>query len=158
MTTVQSTANREITISRLIHAPRELVFDAWTDPKHLIKWWGPQGFTNTFHEINVKPGGVWRFIMHGPDGVDYPNFIIFRELVKPERITWTHGEDENEATHFQSSAIFEREGNHTRLTLKSLFPTAEERDRVIREYGAIEGGNSTLDSLEEYVAQMISNG
>lgn len=66
----------------------------WTDPKH-IAWWGPNGFTNTIHEMNVKPGGVWRFIMHGPDGTDYPNKILFIEVVKPERLVYTHGSDED---------------------------------------------------------------
>lgn len=78
------TADREIVISRLIHAPRELVFKVWTDPKHVAHWWGPNGFTNTIHEMDVRPGGVWRFIMHGPDGVDYPNKIVYKEVVKPQ--------------------------------------------------------------------------
>lgn len=68
---------------RTIDAPRDLVFDAWTDPAHVGQWWGPDGFTTTTHEIDIRPGGVWRFTMHGPDGVDYPNEIAFEEIVPP---------------------------------------------------------------------------
>src|SRR5688500_17668783 len=76
-----TTEDRELVITRLLNAPRELVFEAWTDPKQLLQWWGPKGFTNTFHTIEVKPGGVWKFIMHGPDGVNYPNQIIYHKIV-----------------------------------------------------------------------------
>jgi uncharacterized protein YndB with AHSA1/START domain len=64
-----SSVDREIITSRVYDAPRELVFKAWTDPKHIARWWGPNGFTTTIHEMDVRPGGAWRFIMHGPDGV-----------------------------------------------------------------------------------------
>src|SRR5450631_188479 len=95
------TSDREIVITRVFDAPRELVFKAWTDPKHLVHWWGPNGFTNTFHEVDIRPGGVWRFTMHGPDGVDYPNRIVFEEIVKPERIVYAHsGGEENDLAQF----------------------------------------------------------
>ena len=73
----------EIVTTRLLNAPRALVFEAWTDPHHVAQWWGPNGFTNTIHEMDVTPGGVWRFVMHGPDGVDYPNRIVYIEVVNP---------------------------------------------------------------------------
>ena len=72
-------AEREISITRLFDAPRELVFEAWTDPEQVVQWWGPHGFTTTIHEMDVRPGGVWRFIMHGPDGTDYDNRVVFEE-------------------------------------------------------------------------------
>jgi uncharacterized protein YndB with AHSA1/START domain len=84
----KDTSDREIVFTRTFDAPCELVFEAWTDPKHLMQWWGPNGFTNTIHEINVKPGGIWRFIMHGPDGVNYSNKIIYDEVVAPERLVF----------------------------------------------------------------------
>src|SRR4051812_20636889 len=83
-------AEREISMTRIFDAPRELVFKAWSDPEHLAQWWGPKDFTNTFHEFDWQPGGVWRFTMHGPDGVDYKNRIIFVEIVKPERLVYSH--------------------------------------------------------------------
>jgi uncharacterized protein YndB with AHSA1/START domain len=68
---------RTIVTTRVFDAPRELVFEAWTNPKHLVQWWGPHGFTTTIRAIDARPGGVWRFVMHGPDGVDYENRIVY---------------------------------------------------------------------------------
>jgi len=75
---------------RVFDAPRDLVFSMWMDPEHISRWWGPRGFTTTTQEMEFKPGGVWRHIMHGPDGRDYPNKIIYREIVRPERIVYSH--------------------------------------------------------------------
>ena len=80
-----STTDREIVTTGVVDAPRARVFEAWTDPTHVAQWWGPDGFTNTIQEMDVRPGGVWRLVMHGPDGVDYKNKSIFDEIVKPER-------------------------------------------------------------------------
>lgn len=150
-----STADREIVITRVFDAPRELVFKAWTDPKHVAQWWGPNGFTNTIHEMDVRPGGVWRFIMHGPDGVDYPNKIVFIEVVKPERLVYAHGSDkEDDPEQFDVTITFAEQGDKTHLTMRSLFQSAAERDRVVKEHGAIEGGNQTLARFAEHLAQM----
>src|SRR5215210_6810903 len=81
---------QEIISRRIIDAPRELVFRAFSEPAHLAQWWGPKGFRNTFHEFDLRPGGYWRFIMHGPDGTDYRNECVFIEIVKPERIVFRH--------------------------------------------------------------------
>jgi uncharacterized protein YndB with AHSA1/START domain len=78
----------EIVSSRIVHAPRELVFTAWTDPRHLANWWGPAGFTNTFYEFDLRPGGRWRFIMHGPGKGNYPNECEFIQIDKPSLIAW----------------------------------------------------------------------
>src|SRR5438128_10473572 len=79
-----ATADREIVVTRVFDAPRELVFEAWTDPTRVVQWWGPHGFTTTIHEMDVRPGGVWRFVMHGPDGTDYPNKVGFAEAAEPD--------------------------------------------------------------------------
>src|SRR5512146_2810578 len=84
------TASREITATRLVEAPRELVFRVWTEPDHIAHWWGPNGFTTTIHEMDVRPGGVWRFVMHGPDGRDYQNKIVYVEVTPPERLVYDH--------------------------------------------------------------------
>ena len=145
--------DREIVISRLINAPQELVFDAWTDPEQVGQWWGPSGFTTTTHKMEVKPGGVWRFVMHGPDGRDYQNKITYLEIVPPERLVYRHGGDEDlEPVSFQTTVTFVAEGNKTRVTMRSVFPTAEYRDRVVKEHGAIEGGEQHLARLDEHLA------
>ena len=89
-------ADREFIISRTIHGPRRLVFEAFTDPAHLGRWWGPNGFTTTTRTFEFRPGGVWDFTMHGPDGVDYPNWIEWREIVPPERLVYLHGENDDD--------------------------------------------------------------
>ena len=147
-------AEQEFVFERIFDAPRELVFKAWTDPEHLAHWWGPKGFTNTFREIDVRPGGVWRFVMHGPDGTDYDNKVVFSEVVEPERLVYTHGGDEDgESGQFQVTVTFAEEGDKTRLTMQMLFESAAERDKMI-EFGAIEGANQTLDRLAEHLARM----
>ncbi|MDB5309464.1 MAG: hypothetical protein JWO38_3666 [Gemmataceae bacterium] len=149
------TSDREIVITRVIDAPRDLVFSAWTDPEHVSRWWGPRGFTTTTSRMDVSPGGVWRFVMHGPDGRDYQNKIVFSEVVKPERLVYAHGgDDEGEPVNFHVTVTFEDQAGKTKLTMRSLFPSAEERDRVVREYGAVEGGNQTLARLAEHLTKM----
>ena len=147
-----STADREIVVTRVFDAPRERVFDAFVDREHVGHWWGPTGFTTTTHEMDVRPGGVWRFIMHGPDGVDYPNYVSYIEVARPERLVYDHGADSGDP-HFHVTITFADEGGRTRLTMRSLFPTAAARDYVVREFKAIEGGNQTLDRLGEYLAK-----
>jgi len=143
--------DREIVISRLIHAPRDLVFKVWTDADHIKEWWGPNGFTNTIHEMNVKPGGVFRFMMHGPDNMNFPNKIVYTEVVKPEKLVYVHSDDEG-SQRFDVTVTFEVLKDSTLLTMRTVFSTAAERERVIKEVGAIEGGNQTLDHLQAYVA------
>lgn len=145
--------SREIVITRVFNAPRELVFKVWTEPEHLAKWWGPRGFTNTIHSIDVTPGGVWQFDMHGPDGTKFPNRIVYNEVVKPERITYSHGGDDEEG-QFQVTVTFEEQGDKTALTMRTLFRSEAERDYVVKEFGAIEGGKSTLERLAEHLDQM----
>ena len=147
-------AARQISITRTINAPRELVFEAWTKPEHLINWFGPEGFTNTFIETDIRPGGKWRFIMHGPDGTNYPNLVQFTEITPPERLTYLHGSGEADPDPhaFEGSVTLDDlGGGRTRITLMSTFPTVEARDYVVEHFQAIEGGNQTLAKLAAYV-------
>lgn len=153
--TDEGTADREIVISRVFDAPRELIWEVWTNTKHLSNWWGPNGFTTTTHEWDLRPGGVWKRTMHGPDGTDYPNKSIFLEIVKPERIVYSHagGKKGIPGAHFEGQWLFEAQGDKTKVTIKSIFPSAEDRDRVVKDYGAIEGGKQTLERLAAQVAK-----
>jgi uncharacterized protein YndB with AHSA1/START domain len=147
---------RSIIGIREFDAPRALVFSVWTDPKHLAQWWGPNGFTTTTHSFDMRPGGVWRFVMHGPDGRDYQNRITFDEIVPPERIVYRHaGGEDVEPVQFKQTVIFEDLGGRTRMTWRGDFPSAAERDRVIKEYGADKGLMETMARLDQYVAGMI---
>ena len=148
------TQDREIITSRTFDAPRDLVFKMWTDRQHIEQWWGPNGFTTTTHEMDVRPGGLWRFVMHGPDGTDYPNKIVYEEIVEPERLVYAHGDDsEGKGREFQMTVTFEEHNGKTLLTMRAVFATAAERDRVVEEVGAIEGAKQTLGRLAEYVAK-----
>jgi uncharacterized protein YndB with AHSA1/START domain len=146
---------RSIIGVREFDAPRDLVFSAWTDPKHLAHWWGPNGFSHTTLSFDLRPGGVWRFVMHGPDGRDYQNHITFEELVPPERIVYRHGgSDDGEAVHFRQTVIFEDIGGRTRMTCRSDFPSAAAREHVISEYHADTGLEQHLGRLGDYVSGM----
>ena len=141
------------TFRRVLNAPRELVFEAWSDPEHLADWWGPRGFTTTTSEFDLRPGGLWRFVMHGPDGVDHMNRIMFVEVLKPERLVYKHASDDAESVTFNVTVTFAEEGGNTRLKSRILFPAAA-RTEVVKKYGAIEGAYQTLDRLGEKVAAM----
>jgi uncharacterized protein YndB with AHSA1/START domain len=143
-----STADREIRMSRVFDAPRELVFEAWTDSKHLANWWGPKGFTLTTQKMDFRPGGVWQFIMHGPDGVDYPNKDVYIEIVKPLRIVLEHAS----GPIFTMTAIFTEENGKTRLDIQLLFRTPGERDKTVKTFNAVEGLKETLGRLAQYLA------
>jgi uncharacterized protein YndB with AHSA1/START domain len=145
-----------IVATRELDAPRELVWRAWTDPKHLAQWWGPIGFTTTTQSFDMCEGGNWRFVMHGPDGRDYQNRITFDVIERPSIIKYHHGGgDDVEPVQFRATVTFEEiDAKRTRITLHALFPSAEERARVIREYGADKGATETLSRLADYVATL----
>src|SRR5262245_26153952 len=152
-------AQRELVFTCVFNAPRELVFSAWTDPKHVAQWWGPKGFTTTISEMEVRPGGVWRFIMHGPDGRDYKNKIIFLEVVKPERLVYKHSPEKGtEPVNFEVTVTFTQEGDRTRLGMRMLFPSPAAREHMVRRYGAIDGANQTLGRLAEHLVERHTQG
>jgi uncharacterized protein YndB with AHSA1/START domain len=152
-TSTSITADREIVTTRLIDAPRELVYEAWTDPTHMAHWFGPDGFTITTRSMEMRPGGQWIFVMHGPDGTDWPNVVTYEEVTPPKRLVYLHGDD-NEPDMFHTTVTFDDEGGKTALTMRAVFKTAAARDYVIRERGAIEGAKQTVSRLEQYVRTM----
>jgi uncharacterized protein YndB with AHSA1/START domain len=152
------TADREIVISRDISAPRELVFEAFTQVRHLSRWWGPEGFTTSTRSFEFSAGGDWDFVMHGPDGTDYQEWITWTEIVPPERIALVHGESRDDPNAFESLLTFEPAGAMTRIVMRTVFPTKEFRDEVVEKYHAIEGGEQTLGHLADYVAELIRDG
>jgi uncharacterized protein YndB with AHSA1/START domain len=136
------TSDRDIVLSRAFDAPRALVFNAWTDPKHLARWWGPRGFTHTTKQADIREGGAWVFTMHGPDGKDYPNRISFLEIKAPDLLRYVHGDPTDE--NFRTTVTFEDKAGKTLVTMRSLFPTASAREHVIRTFKADEGGKTRV--------------
>ena len=153
-------ADRVIVTTRIVNAPRELVWTVWTDPQHLGKWWGPAGFTTTTEAIDVKVGGQWRFVMYGPDGRDYKNLITFLEVQAPSRLAYKHGgEVDLEPVDFQQTVTFEPlpgEPGRTQVTMRAVFSSAKAKDFVVREYNAVEGGKQHLARLSELVEALAA--
>ncbi|MBW4579472.1 MAG: SRPBCC domain-containing protein [Tildeniella nuda ZEHNDER 1965/U140] len=155
-TTNQS--DREIIITRIFNAPRELVFKAWTEPKHIEQWFGPAGFTTRVEELDFRPLGHWRYVMIGTDGTEYPSEGVFREIVPPERIVTTDefGEgieqvlDADLPQGMVVTVLFEDLGGKTKLTIQVMHETVSDR-RKHEEMGVIAGWNSSLDCLSEYL-------
>lgn len=151
--TATTLRDREIVSTRIFDAPRELVFEAFGDPDHLLLWWGPQGFTNTFHEFDLRPGGLWRFTMQGPDGAVYQNESVFTEVRKPERVVFHH----LEPIHgFQMTMTFIEQGGKTSLTWRMVFDSAEECARV-RPF-VTDANEQNFDRLADQLARMASAG
>ena len=105
----------------MLNAPRDLVWEAWTKPRHIMNWWGPEGFTNNIDKMEVKPGGTWKFVMHGPDGRNYKNLSRYKEVIKPGKIVFDH----ISAPNFTATINFEELGDKTALTLRMLFESSE---------------------------------
>ena len=143
----------EIVVSRLVEAPRDLVYRAWTEPEHVVAWWGPNGFTTTILSMDVRVGGEWRFIMHGPDGTNYENLVVFNEVSPPERLAYDHSDWEGSFT-FKAVVTFEELGGKTNVTLRSIFATAELRRKMEDEVGAVEGARQTLARMAAYAVAM----
>jgi uncharacterized protein YndB with AHSA1/START domain len=137
-----ATADREIVISRVIGAPRELVFEAFTRVRHLSR------------SFEFRVGGEWDFVMHGPDGTDYQEWITWREIVPAERIALLHGESRDDPNAFESVLTFEPAGEQTRIVMRAVFPTKELRDEAVEKYHAIESGEQTLRNLAAYVTEV----
>ena len=152
-THVEYPSDREMVFTRTFDAPRDLVWEVWTKPEHVVQWLGPEGFTNTLLELNVKPGGLLRLIMHGPHGVDYPNRMEFIEVVKPSRLVYHHGSDEdNDPARFHVTTEFTDEGGKTGLVTRMKFNTVEQCEET-KKYAA-DGHNSTMGRLDKLLAEL----
>jgi len=149
------TADREIVIARVVDAPPEVVFEAFTDVRHRSRWGGPAGFTTTTRSFAFRVGGEWDFVMRGPDGTDYQEWISWTEIVPPARISMLHGERRDDPDAFESVLTFEPEGATTRLEMRTVFRTAQLRDEAVERHGAIEGGRQTLGKLAAYVTGVL---
>lgn len=142
--------------TRVYDAPRDLVWRAFTDPKHLAQWWGPNGFRTTTSKFEFKAGGVWRFVMHGPDGRDYQNRVVFDEIVTPDRIVYRHdgAEEGVEPVCFKTTITFVDLGGRTRITWHGTFPSVADRDRIVKDYGAGVGLEQCMARLADYVGTL----
>lgn len=142
-----------IKFTRTFNAPRELVWQAWSDEKHLAHWWGPEGFTITNHSRDFKTGGYWQFMMHGPDGTDYPNYIAYKAVEAPTHLAYEHGASQGDPKSFEVVTHFIDLGNKTRIETLMTFRTQEQRD-ITAQYG-VPGHASTMSRLEKLLAALV---
>jgi uncharacterized protein YndB with AHSA1/START domain len=150
----ESEADREIIQTRVFEAPRALVYEAWTNAKHLDQWFGPKGFTTKTLEADIRVGGRWRFVMVGPDGKEWDNRMVYLELEKPSRIVCEHGSDkDDDPERFHVTVTFTEEGGKTKLVQRMLLATIAQKQRVVG-FGAVELGKTTLEKLAEHLTRM----
>ncbi|MFO1329460.1 MAG: SRPBCC family protein [Rubrivivax sp.] len=152
--TAGSHAN-EFRLTRVYDAPLRAVWDAWTIPAQVEQWWGPRGFTLTTHARDLRPGGIWRFTMHGPDGVDYPNVTRYLVVEPPKRLVYDHGGSDDAPAMFRVEVRFAEAGGRTTMELRFTLPTPEaaaEMARRVRHFG----GNATWDRLAEHLEERSS--
>ncbi len=145
--------DNKVIYKRDYDVPIDMVFEAWSSSEHLSQWWGPDGFTITTKSLNFSKGGIWEYVMHGPDGHHYKNKVQFLDIKKPHYIYLTMLGDGEGAkdVDFQSRILFEEAGEGTSLTMEQIFPSKEELERVNKKYGAIEGGKQHLGNLGKYL-------
>jgi uncharacterized protein YndB with AHSA1/START domain len=141
-------------LQREIPFTRELVWKAMTDPEHVNRWWGPDGFRNEGATMDFRVGGAWTFEMVGPDGTRYPNHSVFKEITPLSRLVFDHGDGER--MWFEATVTLQETGIGTLITLRQLYLSRESRDEVVDKYGAIEGGKQHLAKLEAYIKESLS--
>lgn len=140
----------ELYLTRLYDAPVKQVWDAWTDPKKVAKWWGPRGFTLTTHSKDLRVGGTWNYTMHGPDGTDYPNITTYHEVEKYSRLVYDHGANETQPPLFRVTVIFSETKGKTKMEMTMALAT-EEAAKETKKFIKKAGGDSTWDRLAEYL-------
>ena len=148
-------SDHEILVEREFDSPRSMVWIAFTDPAQLAQWWGPTGFSTETDHLDLRPGGQWRYTMIGPDGHRYLNIVTYQEIEQPAKLVYTQaGDQETKSINFTVTATFDELGpGRTRVTMRTVFPSADTKNLVVREYGAIDGARQHMASLAEHLAK-----
>jgi uncharacterized protein YndB with AHSA1/START domain len=137
---------REMRITKILKAPIDLMWEVWTNPEHIVNWWGPKSFTTTIHQMNLEVGGGWLLTLHGEDGTNFPNRSIFKEIIPFKKIVYEHFNP-----HFFTTVLFEPDGDETLIDWSLLFDTTEMRDIIVKAHKADEGQKQNLEKLEKYL-------
>ena len=154
--TVTMPSDREVVLTRVFEAPRRLVFEAWTRPEHLVHWYGPRGYTLPVCEIDLRPGGAWRYVLRGPDGEEMGMKGVYREIVPPERLVSTESYDIPGMGWTPESLVtmtLEERDGETTMTSRILYQSVEHRDGHVNS-GMEAGAAETLDRLAEHLGAM----
>ena len=148
-----NTADRELIITRTLNAPVALVWEVWTQPEHIANWWGPNGFSTTIQVMDLQAGGKWDLVMHGPDGKDYDNSSLFKEIIPFKKLVYEHVSN----PHFTATILFEEQGEQTKISWHMLFDSAEQFIGVVKAYKADKGLEQNVEKLERYLKQTVSS-
>lgn len=151
----EKSKSNELYLTRIYDAPLEMVWTAWTDPNHVAKWWGPRGFTLTTHSKDLRPGGIWHYTMHGPDGVDHVNKTVYLEVEERAKLVYDHGGNDERAPLFRVTVLFSEQKGKTKMEMTMTLPTPEAA-AATREFIKQAGGDSTWDRLAEYIDKETS--
>lgn len=144
---MENTKNRELRMTRMVKAPIDLVWQVWTDPQHIVNWWGPNHHTTTIQKMDFTEGGEWRLTMVDPDGTVYPNRSIFTEIIPQQKIVLEHFNP-----HFIATVVFEAKGNETQIEWSSVFDTSADFDIIVKTFKADVGQKQNFDKLENYLS------
>ncbi len=146
------TKSRTLRTTGIFKTPIALMWEVWTNPNHILNWWGPTGFTTTINKMEVKEGGEWNLTMHGPEGANYPNRSVFKEIVPFKKIVFEHFNP-----HFMTTVVFESKGDETLIEWSLLFDTAEMHDIVVKAHKADEGQKQNMEKLEKYIDNLTKD-
>lgn len=147
--------DNELKIIRRFNAPVNMVWEAWTDTDQVVQWWGPRGFTLTSHSKDLRPGGIWHYTMHGPDGTDYPNKTLYHEVIRETKLVYDHGGYDDRPPLFRVTALFTEIDGQTQLDLTMTLASAEAAVEI-RKFIKKAGGEATWDRLAEYLEKIKS--
>jgi uncharacterized protein YndB with AHSA1/START domain len=145
-----STKDRELLLTRMLNAPIELVWEVWTNAEHLAQWWGPDGFTNTITKMEVRPEGEWDLVMHGPDGTDYKNKSVFKEVILHKKIVYEH----ISGPKFLATIEFEEQDDKTFIKWHMLFESKEQFIQTVKTFKADEGLKQNVEKLDRYLLSL----
>ena len=147
-----NTRSNEFTLTRVYDAPVRRVWDAWTDPEQVARWWGPRGFSLTTHSKDLRAGGIWHYTMHGPDGVDYPNVTTYHVVEPYKKLVYDHGATDDRPALFRVTVTFTEERGKTTMEMISSLPSPEAAAEMAK-FVKKAGGNATWDRLAEHLEQ-----
>jgi len=144
---------KELQTTATFNAPLVLIWEAWADPEKIVHWWGPDGFTSTIHQMDFMEEGEWKLTLHGPDGTNYPNRSIYREIIPLKKIVFEHFNP-----HFITTVLFESIDGGTEMQWNMLFDSPEQYEVIVKAHKADEGQKQNIERLQNYVQQEIEEG
>ena len=146
---MENSTKKDMHATGIFKASLELMWKMWTDPEHIVHWWGPNGFTTTIHTMDVKPEGEWNLTLHGPDGTNFPNRSVYKEIIPLKKIVFEHFNP-----HFMTTVLFEARDSETIVDWRAVFDSPEMRETIVNVHKADEGQKQNMQKLEKYLAAL----